>query len=120
MRKTTCIFAIISILFFSCDTGTNPETQTVPVNQLIGTWIWAEGDSSQELIFTETEYTFKGIYSDSPIELEEFSGEYIFNNSIVVFHNFTYNDTAMDYFINRDKLFLYNRERNMLWDFTKQ
>jgi hypothetical protein len=131
MRRYFFLLPLVLVLALAaCDTTANPDSPNpLSANPLVGTWAWEEGDSFQQFVFTDTHYTltFKDIILDSqniPTAFsEEYSGAYIKNDATIVFYNlgaYTGDIAVMDYFINGDKLILYNRTRDMLWDLIKQ
>jgi hypothetical protein len=125
--KKLVIILVLSLAFISgCDNAASPQTEAV--NPLIGTWRWEDGVSFQQLVITEKIYAYTDDFSNESslpgtptIEPEVYSGAYIYNEATIVLYNFyTFSEIAMDYFIIDNKLYLYYRQRNILWDFTKQ
>jgi hypothetical protein len=94
--KRYCLPGILAVIVFfavaSCDTGTNPETQTVPVNPLVGTWKAELFDPLTHristLTFTETEFTYVYIHElieSGDVGVSHYNGKYTFTNDTMFY-----------------------------------
>jgi hypothetical protein len=122
MRKMAFIFAIVSVLFFSCDT----PTDSTPANPLVGTWetTLLTGNVGQPVVttermqFTETEchitYTYPQEPPDYPIP--DVTAAYYYNDSDIFFlEPLNY---PVPYIIKNDLLYVYIDSKKELIKYT--